>query len=278
MRKVLLILSLSMTCFFRWPAENGRITSSFAEYRPDHFHDGIDMISSVNNVYPIDEGELLYMWNKELFPFDNYSGSGNYKIVSHGEYASEYLHLDDSSDAENNISSSKPIAKYANTGRSFGNHIHFGIISLKDWSSINPFVLAEKVPDSKAPVISEIAFNIDGKVMRVKDKTTVRLTKNHSLLIAVFDEINKGDKLGVFTLEVSHNGKTVTSVKFDKLTLNEKKITLAGKPYDDVYNSSYYVVSGIKWTAGDNIFSVKAADFSGNTSVKDFTLVVNKEF
>jgi hypothetical protein len=37
-------------------------------------------------------------------------------------------------------------------------------------------------------------------------------------------------------------------------------------------------VSGIKWNNGENSFSVRALDYSGNEAIKDFTLIANKEF
>ena len=278
MRKLLLLPALLCMSYFSWPVKNGRVTSSFAEYRPDHLHDGVDMISPSFDVYPVEDGELLYMWNKDLFPFDDYTGSGNYKFISHSAYISQYLHLDDSSDSARKVSSTDAIGRYANTGRSFGNHIHFCVIQSKDWSSVNPFTLAQPIEDKRQPVISEIAFDIDGKIMIVKDKNTVRLTKDRPLLIKAFDEINKGDRLGLYALKVYHNGKIICDIKFDRIISKDGKLLMDGKSFDEIFNSSFYLINGIKWNNGENSFSVKAIDYSGNETVKDFTLIANKEF
>ena len=278
MNKLLLLPLLLSLSYFAWPVKSGRVTSSFAEFRPDHLHDGIDMISSSFDVYPVEDGNLLYMWNKDLFPFDDYTGSGNYKLISHETYISQYLHLDDSSDSTKKVTTAEVIGKYANTGRSFGNHIHFCIIQPKDWSSINPFTLTQPIEDKRPPVISDVAFDIDGKTMIVKDKTTVRLTKDRPLLVKAFDEINKGDRLGVYTLKVYHNDKIIRDIKFDKIISKDGQLLMSGWKFDEIFNSSFYLINGIKWINGENSFSVRVIDYSGNETVKNFTLIVNKEF
>ncbi|MBP7901289.1 MAG: M23 family metallopeptidase [Spirochaetes bacterium] len=278
MNKLLLLPVLLCISYFTWPVKSGRVTSSFAEFRPDHLHDGIDMISSSSDVYPVEDGDLLYMWNKELFPFDDYTGSGNYKLISHETYISQYLHLDDSSDSAKKVTTAEAIGKYANTGRSFGNHIHFCIIQPKDWSSINPFTLTQPIEDKRPPIISDLAFDIDGKIMIVKDKTTVRLTKDRPLLVKAFDEINKGDRLGIYTLKVYHNNKIIKDIKFEKIISKDGQLLMAGKKFDEIFNSSFYLINGIKWINGENSFSVRVIDYSGNESVKNFTLIANKEF
>jgi len=278
MNKFLLLPALLCISYFAWPVKSGRVTSSFAEFRPDHLHDGVDMISSSYDVFPVEDGELLYMWNKDLFPFDDYTGSGNYKFISHSAFISQYLHLDDSSNSAKKAVTSEPIGKYANTGRSFGNHIHFCIIQPKDWSSINPYTMAQPIEDKRQPVISDIAFDIDGKIMIVKDKTTVRLTKDRPLLIKAFDEINKGDRHGLYALKVYHNSKIILDIKFDKIVSKDGQLLLSGRKFENIFNSSFYLVSGIKWNNGENSFSVRALDYSGNETVKDFTLIANKEF
>ena len=90
---VILFLSIVLTSF-KWPVKDGKITSTFGESRGDHFHDGIDMTVKDDKVYPVDSGELLYFWDKSIFPLEKFPGGGNHIILTHGnKYYSLYLHL-----------------------------------------------------------------------------------------------------------------------------------------------------------------------------------------
>ena len=61
-----LVLVMSLVSF-KWPVTNGTVTSTFCESRWDHFHDGIDMTSIDDKVYPVEDGKLLFYWDKALF-------------------------------------------------------------------------------------------------------------------------------------------------------------------------------------------------------------------
>jgi hypothetical protein len=274
------VLALTVLLFgFRWPVTNGRITSSFGEYRPDHFHDGMDLIASDYLTYPVADGELLYAWNRAAYPFDNYSGSGNYKVALHGDKASVYLHLDDDGSFDPVLSTAKPFARYANTGRSYGNHIHFSVLDVKTWASINPFTLMPPVEDTIAPTIGDMGFAIDGKVSVIRNKATVRLTQNRPLLISVFDEIKKGDRLGVYSLIAECNGKKSLEMTFDRFTPDKAGIlAVRGAEFDSVYEKSFLRIGNIDWQNGENRIVITARDYAGNVSVKEFLLTVNREF
>ena len=47
---LLIVMAMSFVSF-RWPVNNGTITSTFCESRWDHFHDGIDMTSIEDKIY-----------------------------------------------------------------------------------------------------------------------------------------------------------------------------------------------------------------------------------
>ena len=66
----IILLTLFNTSF-RWPVENGRITSTFGESRWDHFHDGVDMTSIDNKIYPSADGKLIFLWDKSIFPIES---------------------------------------------------------------------------------------------------------------------------------------------------------------------------------------------------------------
>jgi len=259
---------------FRWPLDNPRITSTFGESRGDHFHEGIDVISSSNKVHPISQGSLLYSWNKSLFPFDQYSGSGNYKVISHqNNLASVYLHLDDSEDLAASYNENDSIANFGNSGRSYGRHLHFGIVDLKKRFAINPYEMLPAFKDEKSPVVGPYAMRINDKIVTIRNKSKIRVTRDWPLLIKIFDQISGGERLGVFELKVSFNGEPVYDTHFERIETAKNGLTISGKNFDNLYDKDgYYKIEGIKYRSGLNTFAVTASDFSGNQTVDNFTI------
>jgi len=159
----ILILILS-NLSFRWPVNDGVLTSTFGESRADHFHDGIDLISPIDNVYPIESGTLLYAWNKSFFPLENYWGGGNYKVLSHADgLLSVYMHLQDIDDLKQTYSESDVLGRIGNTGHSYGKHIHFSLLKQIKRESLNPQSILPSYSDIKVPQILNFFIRIENK-------------------------------------------------------------------------------------------------------------------
>ena len=111
------IIVLALSCVsFRWPLNNPVLTSTFGESRADHFHDGMDFVSSDSRVFPVERGRLVYAWNRSLFPLDNYWGGGNYKIIKHDENTvSVYMHLQDGEGLDREYTENDVIGHVGNT-------------------------------------------------------------------------------------------------------------------------------------------------------------------
>ncbi|MFW5808193.1 MAG: M23 family metallopeptidase, partial [Spirochaetota bacterium] len=197
----LLILSVMCTSF-RWPLSTVKLTSTFGESRGDHLHDGVDIVSYDTRVYPVADSAVLYAWNSSYFPFENFTGSGNYLILDHGETASIYLHLEDSLALSPNYTTNQSVGHFANTGRSYGAHIHFGLYDRISWDSINFFSVIEAPQDDTPPVVDHMAFYIDGTYTRISNNASIRLTQHYPLLLNVYDTISKGDRFGIYKMTV----------------------------------------------------------------------------
>lgn len=276
--RILVYISVVVCAFsflsFRWPLDNPKITSTFGESRGDHFHDGIDIISSSRKVHPVSKGSLLYSWNKSLFPFDQYSGSGNYKVISHQDnLTSVYLHLEDSEDIAPSYNENDSVASFGNTGRSYGTHLHFGLVDLKKISAINPYEILPAVKDVKSPIIGPYAMRINDKIVTIRNKSKIHITQDWPLLIKIFDQISGGERLGIFQLKVSFNGDPVCDNRFERIESSKNGLTISGKNFDNLYDKDgYYKVETLKYRSGLNTFTVTASDFSGNQTVDTFTI------
>jgi hypothetical protein len=280
-RRLINILVIFISLYFasfRWPLESVRLTSTFGESRGDHLHDGIDIVSYDTRVYPIEDAVVLYSWNRSFFPFENYSGSGNYMVLDHGEYASIYLHLDDSLVLQSNYTKDQPLGRFANTGRSYGAHIHYGVYNRMNWNSVNFFELVDPLEDTQPPVIDHMAFYIDKKYIRINDNSNVRLTKSHPLLIKVYDTIKSGDHFGVYKLTAFSNGSKIREVTIDGAILTDNQVIISGIPFNELYHGTYIRLPIDNYQNGENRFQIVASDFAGNQTQRTFTLNIKREY
>jgi hypothetical protein len=271
-----LILILS-NLSFRWPVGDGVITSTFGESRGDHFHDGIDMISPSDNVYPVKEGTLLYAWNKSFFPLENYWGGGNYKIIAHDNgIMSVYMHLQDIDNLKLSYTASDVIGLIGNTGHSYGKHIHFSILDQQKKESINPMKLLPEHSDLKAPEISNFYIKIDDRYVRINDNSDIRLTKHYPLLVEIRDTIKGHENLGIYKIKAVFNGKEAAEHEFSKIGYSLNGLLVNNQTFPDLFDEKgYYKLTGLVFNEGVNTLAVSVSDFNGNVSEKIFTVNVN---
>lgn len=272
-----MIIAALCTASFRWPVDNGRITSTFGESRGDHFHDGVDMISSENKVFPIDDGTLIFFWDKSVFPLENHPGAGNYKILRHGgDLYSLYMHLQDGGRPIKAYTQKDILGFYADTGHSYGKHLHFTVLNRKTKASLNPLSLMPKVDDAKAPEILNLYMKIGPQYVRIRDKSAIRLTKHYPVLLEIQDAIAGGERLGLHKLTVQLNGKGVLDVVFSTIDLGRRGLTASKRDFNRIYDEKgYYKVEGITYHEGENALNVSAYDFAGNKAEREFSFTVD---
>ncbi|MBN2401430.1 MAG: M23 family metallopeptidase [Spirochaetes bacterium] len=269
----LVLINLS----FSWPVENARITSSFGESRGDHFHSGIDLISGTTKIYPVEEGELVFFWDKSAFPVENYPGGGNYKIIRHKSgYYSVYMHLDDNPSCKSIYLNNDPVGEMGSTGHSSGKHLHFSMYQIESNEYINPLKIFPGVSDNMKPEIEGVYIRIEDKYFRIKENDNIRLTQHYPLLINIWDSVNKGDRLGIYKLRISFNGEKIPDKDYSEISVADNVSKISGMVFDELFDEKgYYKVSEIKYNDGINTLTVSAADFSGNEAGKNFSFTVN---
>lgn len=155
-----------------------QVSGNFAEFRPNHFHAGVDLRTETINhpVYAVADGYV----SRIKVSGDGY-GNAIYLTIPQYKLKILYGHLNkycpelqakvkqlqnrvqefqidmefDSSFFP--VKKGQVIAYSGNTGRSFGPHLHFEIRNLND-EPINPQLFNFKIKDSKAPRITKIAI------------------------------------------------------------------------------------------------------------------------
>lgn len=279
--RILFIISLLTLAFvnlsFNWPLKKPSITSTFGESRWDHFHDGIDLVSYNTKVYPVESGRLIFQWNRNLFPVENYPGAGNYKVLKHdGEIYSIYMHLDDILVPGTMVTPGLPIGLFDHSGHSLSSHLHFTIIEMRNECSINPLLKLPPVPDKKKPVIGELFLEINDRLVRLRNRSKIRLTRHYPFFVNIHDSIKGRERLGIYRLTAVHNGKKLLDIIFKRIDHSSGRLKMAGRGYDNLYNGKgYYKIEGPKYIQGRNEILITALDYNGNRAEKKFVLNIN---
>ena len=273
----LIIILLPLTFIsFQWPLENYKITSVFGESRGDHFHDGVDMVSANKKIFPVKKGALSYYWDKMNFPLENYPGGGNYAVVQHSpSLFSIYMHLKDGISKKKIFTTKDNIGKYANTGHSYGNHLHFTIFDKNQNATINPLILLKGYTDQKKPEIKNIYIRLKKKYYRIRNKSKIRLTQHYPLLIHISDSIKKREKVGIYTLKVYINNALKQRVAFKKIKTKSIGLSVGKSTFESIFdNKGFYKVNNPQYKNGENIIKVDASDLAGNKTSKIFKFTV----
>lgn len=271
-----LLIIILINTSFRWPANNGSITSTFGESRGDHFHDGIDIVSPDDKIFPVDTGILLFFWDRSIFPLENYPGGGNYKIIKHkdGLY-SIYMHLLDGVSSKKIYLKDKPVDMMGNSGHSFSKHLHFSILDSKERVSFNPFFLLPGYEDPVKPEILDIYLKIDDKYNIIKDNYNIRLTRHYPLLVKIVDTIAGRERLGIYKIKAIFNDTEVRNAEFRRIKYSKRGLTVSGKTFESLFDEKgYYKIDGIIYQEGKNKLQIVVLDYAGNRSEKTYTFNV----
>ena len=273
--RVLLTLSILILAFstlsFKWPLESGRLTSTFGESRGDHFHDGVDLVCPDDKVYSVTDGQVMYYWDRSIFPLDNDPGGGNLVILQHADDVySIYMHL-----LEGSImpfaEAGKQLAAVGNSGHSYAKHLHISLLKKTLRQSINPLSVFPEYNDAVAPTIDAMYLKIGEKYIQVRDNASIRLTRHYPILVDIKDTVTGAEKLGIYSLAALFNGKQVLDIKFDTIGFSEQGLLVDEKLFPAVMDvKGYYIIDGLKHKQGDNILEITARDYRGNIGVKTF--------
>jgi len=275
---------------FTWPVVKGNIpdlkglTSTFAETRGDHFHNGIDISSLNDSVSPVSPGKILYSRLQNDDPYKPQPGPGNYIFIDHGNgWWSGYYHLDRLSDLrEGSVRKDDIIGFTGNTGHSSGAHLHFFILKNYGEVYLNPLSFLPGITDSNPPVIGQIEIvTPSGKTLISHSRPQeIRLTKSYPLLLQVTDAgMEKNTRRGIFSLEWQLNQMSPQKLTFDELRLSEKGwISPQGKSFEETYLHDLYNLGELPLINGSNKLKITAQDINGLSTSVIFDINVAKEF
>ena len=276
---------------FTWPIELGSypelkgITSTFAESRTDHFHNGLDIAALNHKIYPVASGHLLYSRHTSDDPFRPEEGPGNYIFVSHGKgWLSGYYHLrgDRPMVREGALDRSGILAYTGNSGHSGGAHLHFFMASKNGSVIHNPLTLLPPVTDEHPPVIGQLLVQTaKGRTLISHSREeNIRLTRAYPFQITVIDPgLEKHTRRGVYELRWKLNDHPWQVRQFSRLVFQDGKWLLDSKyDFSVSFRHNLYNLGVPDWLDGMNLLLVRARDYAGNESEVKFHINLKKEY
>ena len=249
---------------YDWPTNASHsVTSTFGEFRPSHFHGGIDISTNNTSGYKVFAARDGYVWRISVLP----SGYGKMLYVRHADgYTTTYSHLKTFNDTINSIvrreqlrlerypveitlgPTELPVHKgdlIAYSGRSGTRvpHLHFEIRD-ENLNPLNPFLFGRiAVPDDLPPSIPNLAvlpLDENSTVWRkrsplitrnfVRRKTSYELRQEIPVSGTIGLAVNARDRLsgtyhrvGIHRLELYLDDSLTFAAQLDRLPANDSK-------------------------------------------------------
>jgi hypothetical protein len=186
------------------------LAGNFGECRPDHFHSGIDIKTNGRENLPVFAAADGYVSRIKMSP----SGFGHALYITHPNgYTTLYAHLNNflpaiqqfvrvrQYETENwevditlapqqfPVKKGGQIAWSGNTGSSTAPHLHFEIRDTKTEAPLNPQLFGFKIPDTRPPVLKQLAVYDLNKSIYEQSPQLLPLQKEGDLYVPLQDTL-----------------------------------------------------------------------------------------
>jgi hypothetical protein len=305
MKRLLVCLAMLTACAFttaafEWPLEDPVLTATFGEHRGDHFHSGVDLGGGEQPVFPIAEGELVYVYEEGSGPGLLPVGLGNYVVLQHqGGIRSLYAHLKGGSlgELQKRVTGQAPIGLVGESGYSAGRHLHLSVIDSEMGTVINPCLVLPPISDKQIPIIKDVYVRRGRDLIRLADKPVLRRGEVE-VLGSVYDvrpDVSFLWRLAPYKAYLYQDGREKVSLVFGSLherragsrqqnesvvspgTVSELTLVGGEQSFQVVYEEQWLFRLGfVTLTPGETTLEVVAADLSGNESSREFLIRVTE--
>ena len=239
------------------------LSGTFGEFRKTHFHTGVDIKTQGKEglkIKAIDDGDLIRVkvstsgYGKAVY-IRHYDGTTSVyahlkkfspkiqHIIKRLQYEKKRYEIEKFfKEGEIKLKKSEIIGISGNTGGSSGPHLHFELRDTKMEKPLNPLKYGYYVADTIPPSIQNI-FIYKFLKDKIFKKIKIRLNRNENIYsvkdtiestgilgfgYSGYDRQNSSyNRNGIYKRDLTINGKSVFSYKFDDLTFQDgKKIDL----------------------------------------------------
>lgn len=288
LRRLLFVLSLVPLPLGAWqakqfPVKAVKISALFGESRGDHFHSGIDF-AGVQEVRPVDEGEVIFASDTQVDPCRQGLGIGNHVVVEHeGAFRSAYMHLEAGSVARNldRVKLDDTLGRMGDTGYSMGAHLHLVVEDTKGKALINPLKVLPDLADEVRPQIAAFLGMVAGnsKPFRFRDYFTFHWRGEVRLFIQAWD-LRQGFDPWRFRTVSEATGTSIRRIalRVDDRLLREYDFSVMrktpqglkidpGYTHDETYGIKFnYRMGSFTPSEPLHTFDISIEDFAGNVT------------
>ena len=250
---------------------NPRLTSSFGEFRSDHFHNGIDIGGNLLEIYPIDSGELIYYFDEVDDPTRRVYGVGNVAVVEHtNQTRSYYYHAEKNSLNKKikSVTTNDIIALTGNSGRSGGAHLHLTVEDMSQNKVINPLYTIPEFEDDRPPMIWGIYLRTEPALIHIREGMSIRYSGEIKIFVKAND-FTGNIPLGLKNVKIYMNEKLMREYDFEELVIkNNVYYVKPNYTFEEVYgvDSHFYRGGVFSPSRGKQYkFTAEITDFGGHT-------------
>ena len=265
--------------YFRAPVKTEmRLSGTFGELRPNHFHSGIDIKGIVGqSIYAPAEGFIYRIkiqaggYGKALYMRHPNGYSTVYahlqkfspeieKYVKDAQYQKQSFAIDlYPTQGKFKFEQGEKIGTMGVTGGSFGPHLHFEIRNSRNEKPINPLLFGITAKDTQAPRMNRLKVYKLNKKLETKEAKTYELIRNgrnyrvagDTLLIGAwragfglntYDQFDGApNKNGIYSLAMYIDDSLFYDFEMESFAFSETRYLNAHLDYaEQVNNRSYY--------------------------------------
>lgn len=276
MKKVLILfIIISALLFARIPIDQNRvrITSTFGEFRTDHFHNGVDFGGYKMEIYPVKDGEMIYYLDEVEDPTRQIFGVGNTVIIEHQDSIRSYYYHIEAGTIEKSfakVTERDPIALTGNSGRSGGAHLHLTIEDMKEGLVVDPLAYLNISKDSnEPPLIFGIYLRTQDRLIQIRDKMSMRYNGELKLFVKAYDLLGI-IPMGLKRVKIYINDELTRDYDFTYFIKKDNIYYIAPNyMFEDIYGVDPHFYRGGTFVPKKQTYKFKAevTDFDNKTVV-----------
>lgn len=268
----------------QFPVKSVKISALFGESRGDHFHSGMDF-AVVQEIRPMDEGEVLFSSDSQVDPCRQTLGIGNHVVVEHdgGAFRSSYMHLEAGSVNRklDRVKLDDVLARMGDTGYSMGAHLHLVVEDVKGKALINPLKVLPAIEDNVKPQVAAFLGMVAGnpKPFKFRDYFTFHWRGEVRLFVQAWDlrqgfdpwkfrTVNEATGTSIRRIALRVDDKLLREYDFSTMRKTPKGLMIdPGFTHDEVYGQKFnYRMGNFTPSEPMHTFEISIEDFGGNVT------------
>lgn len=272
------VLSISLYSL-EWPVAAPVLYSSFAQRNGDILHRGL-ILEKTDIVRASGDGIILCTLSENSHKFGFPGTLGNAVILVHEDkLVSVYGNLEslDRVKGKKDIETGSILGTTGSTAWGKPNNCIFNVYDSDRKNLLNPLMLLPSLPDSKAPVIRNVAaVSQSGQTIVLGATKTLKQGK-YRICADIIDTMNaSATELSAFRISILVNGTEILFLPFELLQEESGNLMLTSGTSEKnlLEDSNRLYIGEIQLTRGRADISIIAQDFAGNEKIVYFGLTI----